>query len=109
MHSSRASLTLATPPAYWWRGAHTTLSGAQDHADVEAINKKVAKDSTGQKDVKLLPYKITGNTGKPMIQVTVKGEVSLRTIDNEVSEVVATEGDTHLAGEDFDQGRRQDF
>ena len=54
----------------------------QDHADVEAINKKVAKDSTGQKDVKLLPYKITGNTGKPMIQVTVKGEVSLRTIDN---------------------------
>ena len=30
-------------------------------------------------------------------------DVSLLTIDNGVFEVVATNGDTHLGGEDFDQ------
>ncbi len=30
-------------------------------------------------------------------------DVSLLTIDNGVFEVIATSGDTHLGGEDFDQ------
>ena len=36
-------------------------------------------------------------------------DVSLRTIDNGVFEVVADNGDTHLGGEDFDQRARQHF
>merc|ERR1711988_872231 len=161
------------------------------------------KDSTVQKDIKLLPYKISDKSGKPLINVQVKGEekvlspeevssmvltkmketaenylgkevkhavitvpayfndaqrtstkdagtiaglevlriineptaaaiaygldkkteknilvydlgggtfdVSLLTIDNGVFEVVATNGDTHLGGEDFDQRVMQHF
>merc|ERR1712194_902861 len=36
-------------------------------------------------------------------------DVSLLTIDNGVFEVVATAGDTHLGGEDFDQRLMQHF
>merc|ERR1711912_71322 len=36
-------------------------------------------------------------------------DVSLLTIDNGVFEVVATSGDTHLGGEDFDQRLIQHF
>ena len=36
-------------------------------------------------------------------------DVSLLTIDNGVFEVVATNGDTHLGGEDFDQRVMQHF
>jgi heat shock protein 5 len=36
-------------------------------------------------------------------------DVSLLTIDNGVFEVVATSGDTHLGGEDFDQRTMQHF
>jgi heat shock protein 5 len=35
--------------------------------------------------------------------------VSLQTIDNGVFEVVATSGDTHLGGEDFDQRLTEHF
>ena len=44
-----------------------------------------------------------------MINIVIKKilggtfDVSLLTIDNGVFEVVATNGDTHLGGEDFDQ------
>jgi heat shock protein 5 len=36
-------------------------------------------------------------------------DVSLLTIDNGVFEVVATSGDTHLGGEDFDQRLTEHF
>ena len=36
-------------------------------------------------------------------------DVSLLTIDNGVFEVVATAGDTHLGGEDFDQRTTEHF
>jgi heat shock protein 5 len=36
-------------------------------------------------------------------------DVSLLTIDNGVFEVVATNGDTHLGGEDFDQRVMEHF
>merc|ERR1712176_298434 len=171
--------------------------------DVKRLIGRRFKDSTVQKDIKLLPYKITDKSGKPMISVLVKGEekvmapeevssmvltkmketaenylgkevkhavitvpayfndqqrqstkdagviaglnvlriineptaaaiaygldkkteknilvydlgggtfdVSLLTIDNGVFEVVATNGDTHLGGEDFDQRVMQHF
>merc|ERR1712194_718377 len=171
--------------------------------DVKRLIGRRFKDSTVQKDIKLLPFKISDKSGKPMINVNVKGEekalspeevsgmiltkmketaenylgkevkhavvtvpayfsdsqrqstkdagaisglnvlriineptaaaiaygldkkteknilvydlgggtfdVSLLTIDNGVFEVVATNGDTHLGGEDFDQRVMQHF
>merc|ERR1712156_189310 len=174
-----------------------TVNPSQTLFDVKRLIGRRFKDSTVQKDIKLLPFKITDKGGKPMINVKVKGEnkamapeevssmvltkmketaenylgkevkhavitvpayfndqqrqstkdagviaglnvlriineptaaaiaygldkkteknilvydlgggtfdVSLLTIDNGVFEVVATNGDTHLGGEDFDQ------
>merc|ERR1711972_816047 len=171
--------------------------------DVKRLIGRRFKDSTVQKDIKLLPYKIVDKGGKPLISVSVKGEdkvmppeevsamilvkmketaenylgkevkhavitvpayfndaqrqstkdagaisgmnvlriineptaaaiaygldkkteknilvydlgggtfdVSLLTIDNGVFEVVATSGDTHLGGEDFDQRTMQHY
>lgn len=43
------------------------------------------------------------------VQLPGTFDVSLLTIDNGVFEVVATNGDTHLGGEDFDQRVMQHF
>merc|ERR1712227_1076297 len=180
-----------------------TVNPSQTLFDVKRLIGRRFKDSTVQKDIKLLPYKIADKSGKPMINVKVKGEnkamapeevssmvltkmketaenylgkevkhavvtvpayfndaqrqstkdagtisgmnvlriineptaaaiaygldkkseqnilvydlgggtfdVSLLTIDNGVFEVVATNGDTHLGGEDFDQRVMQHF
>merc|ERR1711870_98638 len=174
-----------------------TINPSQTLFDVKRLIGRRFKDSTVQKDIKLLPFAISDKGGKPMINVKVKGEnkamapeevspmvltkmketaenylgkevkhsvitvpayfndaqrqstkdagvisgmtvlriineptaaaiaygldkkteknilvydlgggtfdVSLLTIDNGVVEVVATNGDTHLGGEDFDQ------
>jgi heat shock protein 5 len=174
-----------------------TINPSQTLFDVKRLIGRRFKDSTVQKDMHLLPYKIVEKVGKPVIEVKVKGEdkqlspeevssmvltkmketaenylgeevehavitvpayfndaqrqstkdagaisglhvlriineptaaalaygldkkaeqnilvydlgggtfdVSLLTIDNGVFEVVATAGDTHLGGEDFDQ------
>jgi heat shock protein 5 len=180
-----------------------TIHPTQTLFDVKRLIGRRFKDSTVQKDIKLLPFKITDKGGKPMIAVKVKNEekvmapeevssmvltkmketaenylgkevkhavitvpayfndaqrqstkdagvisglnvlriineptaaaiaygldkkaeknilvydlgggtfdVSLLTIDNGVFEVVATNGDTHLGGEDFDQRVMQHF
>ncbi|CAE7227403.1 BIP5 [Symbiodinium sp. CCMP2592] len=180
-----------------------TINPTQTLFDVKRLIGRRFKDSTVQKDIKLLPYKIVDKSTKPMIAVKVKGEekvmapeevssmvltkmketaenylgkevkhavvtvpayfndaqrqstkdagtiaglnvlriineptaaaiaygldkkteknilvydlgggtfdVSLLTIDNGVFEVVATNGDTHLGGEDFDQRVMQHF
>merc|ERR550514_410473 len=180
-----------------------TVNPEQTLFDVKRLIGRRFKDSTVQKDKKLLPYEISDKDGKPVIQVEVKGElktlapeevssmvltkmketaenylgkevkhavitvpayfndaqrqatkdsgtiaglevlriineptaaaiaygldkkteknilvydlgggtfdVSLLTIDNGVFEVVATNGDTHLGGEDFDQRVMQHF
>merc|ERR1712032_1334430 len=180
-----------------------TINPSQTLFDVKRLIGRRFKDSTVQKDIKLLPYKIVDKSGKPMINVLVKGEekamspeevssmiltkmketaenylgkevkhsvitvpayfndaqrqstkdagsisgmnilriineptaaaiaygldkkaeqnilvydlgggtfdVSLLTIDNGVFEVLATNGDTHLGGEDFDQRVMQHF
>merc|ERR1712186_226693 len=51
-----------------------TVNPSQTLFDVKRLIGRRFKDSTVQKDIKLLPYKITDKSGKPMIQVTVKGE-----------------------------------
>merc|ERR550514_2528975 len=180
-----------------------TINPEQTLFDVKRLIGRRFKDSTVQKDMKLLPYQIVDKSGKPYIRVQVKGEekqmapeevssmvltkmketaenylgkevkhavitvpayfndaqrqatkdagtiaglevlriineptaaaiaygldkkteknilvydlgggtfdVSLLTIDNGVFEVVATNGDTHLGGEDFDQRVMQHF
>merc|ERR1711937_1019462 len=180
-----------------------TVNPEQTLFDVKRLIGRRFKDSTVQKDMKLLPYKIVDKSGKPYIKVKVKGDdkemgpeevsgmiltkmketaenylgkevkhavitvpayfndaqrqstkdagtiaglevlriineptaaaiaygldkkteknilvydlgggtfdVSLLTIDNGVFEVVATNGDTHLGGEDFDQRVMQHF
>merc|ERR1712232_967051 len=180
-----------------------TINPSQTLFDVKRLIGRRFKDSTVQKDIKLLPFTIADKGGKPMIGVKVKGEdklmapeevssmvltkmketaenylgkevkhavitvpayfndaqrqstkdagtisgmnvlriineptaaaiaygldkkteknilvydlgggtfdVSLLTIDNGVFEVVATNGDTHLGGEDFDQRVMQHF
>ncbi|CAK9068325.1 Luminal-binding protein 5 (BiP 5) (78 kDa glucose-regulated protein homolog 5) (GRP-78-5) [Durusdinium trenchii] len=181
-----------------------TINPTQTLFDVKRLIGRRFKDSTVQKDIKLLPYAIVDKGSKPMISVKVKGEekvmapeevssmvltkmketaenylgkevkhavvtvpayfndaqrqstkdagtisgmnvlriineptaaaiaygldkktekknilvydlgggtfdVSLLTIDNGVFEVVATNGDTHLGGEDFDQRVMQHF
>merc|ERR1719194_92548 len=180
-----------------------TIQPTQTLFDVKRLIGRRFKDSTVQKDMKLLPFQIIEKQGKPMIQVKVSGadkvlapeevssmvltkmketaenylgkevkhavvtvpayfndaqrtatkdagviaglnvlriineptaaaiaygldkkaeqnilvydlgggtfDVSLLTIDNGVFEVVATNGDTHLGGEDFDQRVMQHF
>merc|ERR1711907_781980 len=180
-----------------------TINPSQTLFDVKRLIGRRFKDSTVQKDMKLLPFAIVEKTGKPMISVKVSGQdktmapeevssmvltkmketaenylgkevkhavitvpayfndaqrtstkdagtisgmnvlriineptaaaiaygldkkteknilvydlgggtfdVSLLTIDNGVFEVVATNGDTHLGGEDFDQRVMQHF
>merc|ERR1712146_561405 len=180
-----------------------TVNPSQTLFDVKRLIGRRFKDSTVQKDIKLLPFKIVDQGGKPQISVKVNGEqksmppeevssmvlvkmketaenylgkevkhavvtvpayyndaqrqstkdagtisgmnvlriineptaaaiaygldkkteqnilvydlgggtfdVSLLTIDNGVFEVVATNGDTHLGGEDFDQRVMQHF
>merc|ERR1711907_790247 len=180
-----------------------TINPSQTLFDVKRLIGRRFKDSTVQKDMKLLPFAIVEKTGKPMISVKVSGadkvmapeevssivltkmkeiaenylgnevkhavitvpayfndaqrtstkdagtisgmnvmriineptaaaiaygldkkteknilvydlgggtfDVSLLTIDNGVFEVVATNGDTHLGGEDFDQRVMQHF
>eukprot|EP00438_Fugacium_kawagutii_P024813 Skav215728 [mRNA] locus=scaffold1867:31443:41429:+ [translate_table: standard] len=185
------------------QAAQATINPTQTLFDVKRLIGRRFKDSTVQKDIKLLPYEIVDKGSKPMISVKVKGEdkvmapeevssmvltkmketaenylgkevkhavvtvpayfndaqrqstkdagtiagmnvlriineptaaaiaygldkkteknilvydlgggtfdVSLLTIDNGVFEVVATNGDTHLGGEDFDQRVMQHF
>merc|ERR1719215_1157456 len=180
-----------------------TINPSQTLFDVKRLIGRRFKESTVQKDIKLLPFKIVDKSGKPFISALVKGEekvmapeevssmvltkmketaenylgkevkhavvtvpayfndqqrqstkdagviagmnvlriineptaaaiaygldkkaeknilvydlgggtfdVSLLTIDNGVFEVVATNGDTHLGGEDFDQRVMQHF
>merc|ERR1712217_219690 len=57
--------------------------------DVKRLIGRRFKDSTVQKDIKLLPYTIADKSGKPMIGVKVKGEEKLMAPE-EVSSMVLT-------------------
>merc|ERR1719517_402258 len=66
-----------------------TINPSQTLFDVKRLIGRRFKDSTVQKDIKLLPYKISDKGGKPMIGVKVKGEEKL-TAPEEVSSMVLT-------------------
>merc|ERR1711957_195699 len=51
-----------------------TINPEQTLFDVKRLIGRRFKDSTVQKDIKLLPFKISDKGGKPMIDVSVKGE-----------------------------------
>merc|ERR1712076_106547 len=51
-----------------------TINPSQTLFDVKRLIGRRFKDSTVQKDIKLLPYKIVEKSGKPLIAAFVKGE-----------------------------------
>merc|ERR1719364_647263 len=66
-----------------------TINPAQTLFDVKRLIGRRFKDSTVQKDMKLLPFQIVEKTGKPMIKVKVKGE-SKQMAPEEVSSMILT-------------------
>ena len=53
---------------------HATINPSQTLFDVKRLIGRRFKDSTEQKGIKLLPYKIVDKNSKPMISVKAKGE-----------------------------------
>merc|ERR1740136_555048 len=51
-----------------------TINPAQTLFDVKRLIGRRFKDSTVQKDMKLLPFEIVDESGKPMIRVNVNGK-----------------------------------
>ena len=66
-----------------------TINPTQTLFDVKRLIGRRFKDSTVQKDIKLLPYKIVDKNSKPMISVKVKGEEKVMAPE-EVSSMVLT-------------------
>merc|ERR1712241_782494 len=66
-----------------------TVNPSQTLFDVKRLIGRRFKDSTVQKDIKLLPYKITDKGGKPMISVKVKSDDKVMAPE-EVSSMVLT-------------------
>merc|ERR1712064_75831 len=66
-----------------------TVNPSQTLFDVKRLIGRRFKDSTVQKDIKLLPYKIVDKNSKPVIEVKVKGE-SKQMGPEEVSSMVLT-------------------
>lgn len=66
-----------------------TINPTQTLFDVKRLIGRRFKDSTVQKDIKLLPYKIVDKSTKPMIAVKVKGEEKVMAPE-EVSSMVLT-------------------
>jgi heat shock protein 5 len=66
-----------------------TINPSQTLFDVKRLIGRRFKDSTVQKDIKLLPFKIVDKAGKPVIEVKVKGE-NKQMGPEEVSSMVLT-------------------
>merc|ERR1719355_200953 len=66
-----------------------TIQPTQTLFDVKRLIGRRFKDATVQKDIKLLPFKITDKNSKPMIAVQVKGEEKVMAPE-EVSSMVLT-------------------
>merc|ERR1712050_457019 len=66
-----------------------TINPSQTLFDVKRLIGRRFKDSTVQKDIKLMPFKISDKSGKPMINVQVKGEEKVMAPE-EVSSMVLT-------------------
>merc|ERR1719429_116790 len=66
-----------------------TINPSQTLFDVKRLIGRRFKESTVQKDIKLLPFKIVDKSGKPFISAQVKGEEKVMAPE-EVSSMVLT-------------------
>merc|ERR1712224_24650 len=97
---------VVTVPAYFNDAQRTATKDAGVIAGLEVL--RIINEPTAA----AIAYGLDKKTEKNILVYDLGGgtfDVSLLTIDNGVFEVVATNGDTHLGGEDFDQRVMQHF
>jgi molecular chaperone DnaK (HSP70) len=98
---------VVTVPAYFNDAQRTATKDAGVIAGLEVL--RIINEPTAA----AIAYGMDKKSGEKSIVVFDLGggtfDVSLLTIDNGVFEVVATAGDTHLGGEDFDQRVTEHF
>merc|ERR1712195_272941 len=98
---------VVTVPAYFNDAQRTATKDAGVIAGLEVL--RIINEPTAA----AIAYGMDKKSGEKTIIVFDLGggtfDVSLLTIDNGVFEVVATAGDTHLGGEDFDQRLTEHF
>merc|ERR1711896_9310 len=95
-----------TVPAYFNDAQRQATKDAGSIAGLEVL--RIINEPTAA----AIAYGLDKKTEKNILVYDLGGgtfDVSLLTIDNGVFEVVATNGDTHLGGEDFDQRVMQHF
>merc|ERR1712022_85377 len=95
-----------TVPAYFNDAQRQSTKDAGTIAGLEVL--RIINEPTAA----AIAYGLDKKTEKNILVYDLGGgtfDVSLLTIDNGVFEVVATNGDTHLGGEDFDQRVMQHF
>merc|ERR1712159_792972 len=95
-----------TVPAYFNDAQRTSTKDAGTISGMNVL--RIINEPTAA----AIAYGLDKKTEKNILVYDLGGgtfDVSLLTIDNEVFEVVATNGDTHLGGEDFDQRVMQHF
>merc|ERR1719231_1613773 len=101
------SKAVVTVPAYFNDAQRTATKDAGTIAGMEVL--RIINEPTAA----AIAYGMDKKAGEKNIVVFDLGggtfDVSLLTIDNGVFEVVATAGDTHLGGEDFDQRITEHF
>merc|ERR1719472_749255 len=89
-----------TVPAYFSDAQRTATKDAGTIAGLNVL--RIINEPTAA----AIAYGLDKKTEKNIVVYDLGGgtfDVSLLTIDNGVFEVIATAGDTHLGGEDFDQ------
>merc|ERR1719267_135818 len=103
---SSVSDAVVTVPAYF---NDSQRQATKDAGTIAGLNvQRIINEPTAA----AIAYGLDKKTEKNILVYDLGGgtfDVSLLTIDNGVFEVVATNGDTHLGGEDFDQRVMQHF
>merc|ERR1719355_530978 len=98
--------SVVTVPAYFNDAQRTSTKDAGTIAGMNVL--RIINEPTAA----AIAYGLDKKTEKNILVYDLGGgtfDVSLLTIDNGVFEVVATNGDTHLGGEDFDQRVMEHF
>merc|ERR1719277_2279252 len=103
---SKVNDAVVTVPAYFNDAQRQSTKDAGSIAGLNVL--RIINEPTAA----AIAYGLDKKTEKNILVYDLGGgtfDVSLLTIDNGVFEVVATNGDTHLGGEDFDQRVMQHF
>merc|ERR1711939_641998 len=103
---SEVTKAVVTVPAYFNDAQRQATKDAGTIAGLEVL--RIINEPTAA----AIAYGLDKKTEKNILVYDLGGgtfDVSLLTIDNGVFEVVATNGDTHLGGEDFDQRVMEHF